>query len=84
MRGVSEETILGPSPSSSHELQRRGLLREDRLGSGLDGEAVEILGADQASESRRGLEQRERDPAAAELVRGREPADPAADDDHVH
>ena len=32
------------------ELQRRRLLREHRVGPGLDGEAVDLLGADQAAE----------------------------------
>jgi hypothetical protein len=67
-------------PESLAEIDGGGLLREHRIGSGFDSEAVDVLGADDPTGAPRRLEYLEWDAALRQLERGCEPGDSAADD----
>src|SRR5262249_62161170 len=60
-----------------------GLLGENRIRSGVDGEAVDLFAGDHAAGPRAALEDDERDAARPELVRRRKTGDAGADDDGV-
>ena len=62
---------------------RLGLLDQQRVGAAVDREAVDLFAEDDAAGARRALEDDERDAAARELVRRRQPGDAAADDRDV-
>ena len=66
-RRESSQSAWRSSPSCVAQLDRRGFLREQRIGAGFDGEAVDVLGADQAAGARRGLEDLKRNAAACKL-----------------
>ena len=80
-RGSFVRMIVSPRPSSRAQLRGGRAVRDERVGPGLDDEPVDLLGPDLAAEPVVGLD--EEDPGAGPggLVRRRETADPAADDD---
>ena len=67
-------------PQFPAEFDGRGLLRQQRVGAGVDDEPAGALGLDDAAEGGRRFEQQERHAAARELVGGRQAAHTAADD----
>ena len=83
MRGVSVETSRSARPSSRHSATAAGFCTSSESGPPSIDPAVEPLGADDAAGRGRGLERRAREAAPLQLVGGREPGDPAADDGDV-
>src|SRR5207248_1946932 len=59
------------------------LLDEQRIGTRVDGEAVDLFAENHAAGARRPFEYHERRAAAVQLVRGREARDSGADDGDV-
>ena len=82
-RGGLVGTSRSPRPSSSHSAIAVGFLDEQRIGAGVDREAVDVFAQDDAAGARRALEDDERESRCVQLVGGREPGDAAADDDRV-
>ena len=60
-----------------------GFLHEQRIGSGVDHEAVELLAEHDAAGARPSFEEHDSDALTMELVGGGQPCHPAADNDHA-
>ena len=78
---VGDQAIAEPELLAERDAFR--LLREQRVGAGVDREAVDLLAQDDAAGPRRALEDRERHAALVQLVAGGQPGDAAADDDDI-
>ena len=80
VRGGRRRDQPRAEPELPHSCERRRLLRQHRIGPGVDREAVDVLGADQAARARRRFEQHERQ-RGAPARRPPRARDAAADDD---